>query len=173
MFTSLRARLWLTYAVIITLILSILGMSIFVYIISNPQIDRQALARLDAAKLLIQRQLNDRSILQRDRQALYERIGESLDIRLIMFDQTREMSLDSQPDQAQIVWPEQNPNLLPKGRIEDQEGKIWLYTSWVLDDGKVLLLATPRQGGLQLLRSPLLRKRSGRTFYPHSSGQVY
>ena len=60
MFTSLRARLWLTYAVIILLIISILAIGIFIYVIRHPLIDRQALVRLDAALKLIQRQINER-----------------------------------------------------------------------------------------------------------------
>ena len=62
MYTSLRARLWLTYAIIILLILSILGIGNFVYIIRHPLIDRQALGRLDAALTVIRvRSMNARS----------------------------------------------------------------------------------------------------------------
>jgi len=85
MYTSLRARLWLTYAILILLILSILGIGIFVYIIRHPLIDRQALGRLDAALTVIQRQINERSILPRDYQQYLNRISDSLAIRLILF----------------------------------------------------------------------------------------
>jgi len=166
MFTSLRTRLWLTYAVIIILILSILGAGIFVYIIRNPLIDRQALARLDAAKLLIQRQLRERSFLPRERQGLFERIGGSLDLRLILFDSSREVALDSQPEEPQINLPDGNPPPRQKGQIKDQDGKTWLYSSWELETGEMLLLALPRQGGLQLLRSPLLRETLREDFLP-------
>lgn len=166
MFKSLRTRLWLTYAVIIVLILSILGVSTLVYIISNPLIDRQTITRLEAAKLLIQRQINDRAVLQWDRPELFQRIGESLDIRLILFDNKREIALDSQSENVEITWPEGNSNLQPSGRIEDQEGKIWLYSSWTLETGEVLLLSSPRRGGLQLLRSPLLRDTLREDFLP-------
>lgn len=166
MFTSLRARLWLTYAVIITLILSILGVSIFVYIIRNPLIDRQALAKLDAAKTLIQRQLNERALLPRERQGVFERVGDSFDIRLILYGAARELVLDSQSDQAQIVWPEEDQILTRRGYIKDQDGKTWLYSSLALDSGDLLVLALPRQGGLQLLRSPLLRETLREDFLP-------
>lgn len=166
MFTSLRARLWLTYAVIIILILSILAVGIFVYIIRNPLIDRQALARLDATKTLIQRQLNERISLLRDPAELFERVGESFDIRLILFDETRELILDSQPEDAQILWPDEDPKLPLKGQIKDENGTIWLYSSWELENGNILLLTLPRQGGLQLLRSPLLRQTLREDFLP-------
>lgn len=166
MFTSLRARLWLTYAVLITLILSILGVSIFVYIIRNPMIDRQALARLDAAKATIQRQLNDRALLVRDRQGIFERIGDSFEIRLILYDSSREVVLDSQQEETQITWPEGDSKLPQRGQIQDQEGDTWLYTSWILDNDEILLMTLPRQGGFQLLGSPLLRETLREDFLP-------
>lgn len=166
MFTSLRARLWLTYAVIIILILSILGVGIFVYIIRNPLIDRQALTRLDATKAVIQRQFNERPILLRDPKGLFERIGESSDIRLILFDSSRKMVLDSQPQAPQILWPDAAHELPQRGQIQDQDGKIWLYSSWELESGDMVLFTLPRQGGLQLLRSPLLRETLREDFLP-------
>ena len=164
MFTSLRARLWLTYAVIITLILSILGVGIFVYIIRNPLIDRQALARLDATKTLIQRQVSNRLSLLRDPEGLFERVGDSFDIRLILFDSSRQLVLDSQPDDPAIIWP--GTEIAQQGQITDQDGKTWLYSSWRMENGNILLLTLPRQGGLQLLRSPLLRQTLREDFLP-------
>ncbi len=86
MFNSLRARLWLTYAIIILLILSILGLGLLIYVIRNPIIDRQAIQRLDIALSFIQRQLNDRNLSLRQNQEYYNRISESLTIRLLLFD---------------------------------------------------------------------------------------
>jgi len=166
MFTSLRARLWLTYAIIILLILSILGIGIFVYIIRNPLIDRQALGRLDAALVIIQRQIKDRSIIPRDYPQYLNRISESLAIRLILFSPEREALLDSEPDSPAIFWP--NDDTLPrtKGQIDDQDGKTWLFSSFVMPKGDLLVLALPRQGGLQLLRSPQLRDTLREDFLP-------
>jgi signal transduction histidine kinase len=166
MFTSLRARLWLTYAVIIILILTILGASIFVYIIRNPAIDRQALVRLDAAKTMIQRQLNDRGFLARDRQAVLERIGDSFEIRLILFDESMDLLLDSQPNQSPVIWTSGDTKLLQRGYISDQDGRTWLYSSLLLDTGDVLLLTLPRRGGIQLLSSPFLRETLREDFLP-------
>ncbi|MCD6426423.1 MAG: HAMP domain-containing protein [Anaerolineales bacterium] len=166
MFTSLRARLWLTYAIIILLILSILGIGIFVYVIRNPLIDRQALGRLDAALAIIQRQINERSILPRDFQQYLNRISESLDIRLILFNSERETLLDSEPDSPAIIWPSDEISPQAKGQIDDQDGKTWLYSSWVMPKRDLLVLILPRQGGLQLLRSPQLRETLREDFLP-------
>ncbi|NQS92155.1 MAG: HAMP domain-containing protein [Chloroflexi bacterium] len=166
MFTSLRARLWITYAIIILLILSIIGIGIFVYIIRNPLIDRQALARLDAALGIIQRQLNDRSFLTRDHEQYFSRISESLSIRLILFNSERNLILDSQQKNSAINWPagEHTPPI--KGQIDDIDGKTWIYTSWVMSKGDILVLTLPRQGGLQLLVSSQLRTTLQQDFLP-------
>ena len=166
MYTSLRARLWLTYAIIILLILSILGIGIFVYIIRHPLIDRQALGRLDAALTVIQRQINERSILPREYQQYLNRISDSLAIRLILFSPDKDIILDSEPDNPSIIWANDNLSLEKKGQIDDTDGKTWLYSSWVMPKGDLLVLVLPRQGGLQLLRSPQLRETLREDFLP-------
>lgn len=166
MYTSLRARLWLTYAILILLILSILGVGIFVYIIRHPLIDRQALGRLDAALTVIQRQINERSILPREYQQYLNRISDSLAIRLILFNSEKDTILDSEPENPAIIWTNDDLSLQMKGQIDDMDGKTWLYSSWVMPKGDLLVLVLPRQGGLQLLRSPQLRETLREDFLP-------
>jgi len=166
MYTSLRARLWLTYAILILLILSILGVGIFVYIIRHPLIDRQALGRMDAALTVIQRQINERSILPREYQQYLNRISDSLAIRLILFNSEKDTILDSEPESPAIIWTNDDLSLQMKGQIDDMDGKTWLYSSWVMPKGDLLVLVLPRQGGLQLLRSPQLRETLREDFLP-------
>jgi len=166
MFNSLRARLWLTYAVIILLILSILGLGLFIYVIRNPIIDRQAIQRLDIALSFIQRQLNDRTFLLRQNQEYIKRISESLSIRLLMFNQDNELLLDTEPEESSILWPDNDQESQLRRRINDLDGKTWLYVSWVTPKGDILVLTSPRQGGIQLLRSPLLRQILRDDFLP-------
>ncbi|MFL7812351.1 MAG: ATP-binding protein [Anaerolineales bacterium] len=166
MFTSLRARLWLTYAILILLILSILAIGVLIYVIRNPQIDRQALTRLDAALTLIQRQVNGRNLLVRDRQALFERIGESFQIRLILYSSQGELVLDSQPESTEIDLTDKVSDLAQRGQLTDIEGESWLYSSWKMANGDILVLSLPRQGGLRLLRSPYLRETLRQDFLP-------
>jgi signal transduction histidine kinase len=166
MFTSLRARLWLTYAVIILLIISILAIGIFIYVIRHPLIDRQALVRLDAALKLIQRQINQRSIPSRDYQQYLNRLSDSLAIRLILFGPGGGSILDSEPDSPALILPDDNASEKLKGQIVDGDGKTWLYSSWIMPGGDVLVLALPRYGGLQLLRSPQLRETLREDFLP-------
>jgi len=57
MFNSLRSRLWLTYLVLIGVVLVVMALVLLLYIIRNPRIDRQALERLDIAANVISRQI--------------------------------------------------------------------------------------------------------------------
>ena len=166
MFNSLRARLWVTYAILILLILSILGIGVFVYIIRNPVIDRQALGRLDAALALVQRQLKERDFTPRENFFYFERISDSLTIRLLLFSPEREVVLDTEPESPPINWPAGADTPPNKGKIDDQGGKTWLYSSLTLPKGDILVLALPRQGGIQLLRSSQLRETLREEFMP-------
>ncbi len=151
MYTSLRARLWLTYAIIILLILSILGIGIFVYIIRHPLIDRQALGRLDAALTVIQRQINERSILPRDYQQYLNRISDSLAIRLILFSPEKDTILDSEPESPAIIWANDDLSLQMKGQIDDMDGKTWLYSSWVMPKGDLLVIGSSSPGRFTII----------------------
>ncbi|MCJ7717813.1 MAG: HAMP domain-containing histidine kinase [Anaerolineales bacterium] len=166
MFTSLRARLWLTYAIIILLILSILGLGIFIYVIRNPVIDRRAIQKLDVSLTIIQRQLNDRNLSLRQSQEYLNRISESLSIRLLLFSPERKLLLDSETQGSTIQWPTSDLSLPKQGRINDLDGDTWLYTSWSTTKGDILVLAVPRLGGIQLLRSEQLRQILRDDFLP-------
>ena len=166
MFTSLRARLWLTYALIIFLILSIFGVGIFVYIIRNPIVDRQAIQKLDLALNLMQRQLNERTLSLPQTKVYINRITDSLSIRATIFDAANSLVLDTEPEFASILWSGENDAKNTRGRIDDQEGKTWIYTSWKISSGDTLVLSTPRQGGIQLIRNPQLRQILKDDFLP-------
>lgn len=166
MFTSLNARLWLTYAIIILLILSILGLGIFVYIVRNPIIDRKAMQKLDVSLSLIQRQLKNRNLNIQQDEEFFTRISDSLSIRLLLIDSERNVYLDTEPENAAIMWQDNDQVPSPQGRINDREGKTWLYVSWKIPKGDYLMLTLPRQGGIQLLRSAQLRQTLRDDFLP-------
>jgi signal transduction histidine kinase len=166
MFNSLRARLWLTYAIIILLILSILGLGLLIYVIRNPIIDRQAIQRLDIALNFIQRQLNERVLSSRQSQEYFDRISESLTIRLLLFNPERKLLLDTKPEESSISWSDMNQKPPTQGRINDLDGKTWLYVSWLTPSGDTLLLAAPRRGGVQLLRSSQIQQILKDEFLP-------
>ena len=56
MFSSLRFRLWLTYALVVGVVLVIAGAAVIFYLLRNPAIDRREVQRLRlVANLMVQR----------------------------------------------------------------------------------------------------------------------
>jgi hypothetical protein len=53
MFTSLRSRLWLSYALLITVALTIVSIVLFVFLIRNPLLTRQTQQQLKTVQSLI------------------------------------------------------------------------------------------------------------------------
>ena len=89
MFTSLRARLWLSYALVTAIALSIVTMVLFIFLIRNPVLSRQTQERLKAALSLIVASPQD---FINDPDAL-ERIKQTYDVRVMVFDGARELLL--------------------------------------------------------------------------------
>ncbi len=136
------------------------------YVIRNPIIDRRAIQKLDVSLTIIRRQLIDRSLPLSESQEYLNRISESLSIRLMLFDPERKLILDTEPQESTIQWPNSDLSLPKQGRINDQSGDTWLYTSWSTFRREILVLVIPRLGGIQLLRSEQLRQILKDDFLP-------
>lgn len=153
MFLSVRSRLLFTYGILILVILSILGLALFVYVVRNPVVDRQSLQTLKAALLVISNGFNERELSNAQRLTRLERIGESYSVRLVLLDPGGNITLDTQPEGGSLQLPENLTALPEQGRLRDSNGQPWLYSARRLVGGSKLIVALPRAGGLQLLRS--------------------
>jgi hypothetical protein len=104
MFTSLRARLWLSYALVITVALGIVVIVLFLFIIRNPVLSRQAQERIRAAQGMItanpQEYVDDPNAL--------ESVTQSYDVRVLVYNSSRELLFDSHPDEPQLPFPRRN-----------------------------------------------------------------
>lgn len=140
MFTSLRSRLWLSYAFVIVIALSIVAIVLLVFLIRNPVLSRQTQQQLVAVKDLIlenpQRFIRNQSLLQD--------ISQANSIRVLVFNANREMVIDTNPEKPQIQYPRRN--LLNRGSQTafDSEGNAWLYTFSRLQNGQILVVTAPR-----------------------------
>lgn len=153
MFTSLQARLWLTYAILILVILLIIALGVFVYLVRHPLVDRQSLQKLDVASRVIGRLYQGGNAGFQARQRL-DLLGEQFSIRIVVYDQEGEEEYDSGGDAVDFngsIIVRRSPS---RGIIRDLESAAWLYNARNLPRGKTLLVVTPRQGGVSLLRSP-------------------
>jgi hypothetical protein len=105
MFSSLRFRLWLTYFLVMGVVLMIAGLAVGVYLLRNPAGDRRELLRLRlVSNLLLQRsqlftrlpELTDQQKLQ----DLVERADTFSSARIAIFSTSGELLADSRRAKA-------------------------------------------------------------------------
>ncbi len=89
MFSSLRSRLWLSYALLVVTALSVVAVILFVYLIRNPFLYRQTLERLQAVQTVV---------MERDGQPISvvaERASKTFNVRILLFSADRQTLLDT------------------------------------------------------------------------------
>jgi len=140
MFSSLRSRLWLSYAFVITIALGIVAIVLFVFLIRNPLLSRQTQERLRTAQSLITS--NPRDFI--DNPDSLERLTRTYEVRVLVFNSARELVFDSNPNDPGLPFPRRN--LLGRNSqvTMDASGNPWLYTSSRMQNGRLLVVAAPR-----------------------------
>ena len=152
MSNSLRLRLWLTYALIVGVVIFTALFAVVVYLLRNPGDARLELQRLHlVSRLVLQR--GQALELRPDGQLaprLQERLmlaSETLDARLVVFGPGGQVLVDSYrlqgpplPDWA--FFNRRLRGLLPV--YQDDTGKNWLYVLTPLEAGYSLLVTAPR-----------------------------
>ncbi|HSG43463.1 MAG TPA: HAMP domain-containing sensor histidine kinase [Anaerolineales bacterium] len=140
MFTSLRSRLWLSYALVITIALSIVAIVLLVFIARNPVLSRQTQQQLVFVRDLI---TESPGRFFNDQEALIEFSMEN-DVRVIVFNSSRELLFDSNPNKPEIPFPRRNLLNQNSQVLLDANGDAWLYSVSRITGGRVLLVAAPR-----------------------------
>jgi signal transduction histidine kinase len=140
MFTSLRSRLWLSYALLITVALIIVTIVLFVFLIRNPLLTRETQQQLKTVQSLI---TADPKTYLKDSSAL-QQITQEHAVRVLVFNQARKVVLDSKPEAAALPYPRRNILGRNSQTAVDSKGDIWLYVSTRLTDKRVLVVAAPR-----------------------------
>jgi signal transduction histidine kinase len=160
MFTSLRSRLWLSYAFVITIALSIVAIVLLVFIARNPVLSRQTQQQLISVRDLItenpQRFINDQEALIN--------FSKENDVRVIVFSTSRELLFDSDPDEPEIPFPRRNVLNQNSQVALDENRDAWLYSASRIAGGRVLLVAAPRP------RVPVLNIFADQFFRPIMQG---
>jgi signal transduction histidine kinase len=142
MFSSLRARLWLSYALLIVTALIVVAIVLILYLVSNPVLYRQLEARLKAAEGVITAQPDVLSQIKPvDR---ITPIAQAFGVRVLVFNNNGALVMDSNPGQPAISLP--LSSLIPRAApsLRDFSGKFWLYSVKLLPDGNWLMVAAPR-----------------------------
>jgi len=140
MFTSLRSRLWLSYAFVISVALSIVAIVLLVYIARNPLLSRQTQQQLSAVRDLIAK--NPQRLT--GNQETLANFSKENNVRILAFSAARELLFDTNPDQPALPFPRRNL-LNQNTRVAlDENGDAWLYATSRVTGGRVLMVAAPR-----------------------------
>jgi len=141
MLSSLRSRLWLSYAFIIVTALSVVAMVLFIYLLRNPFLYRQTSERLKAVQAVV---------LQRESQSqpvsvAAQEVSRTFNVRVLLYSKDRRLILDTYSNQeAPLSFPEQRLILRKIPIVRDENGASWLYSVEKLPDNTYLVIASPR-----------------------------
>jgi signal transduction histidine kinase len=145
MFSSLRARLWLSYAMVTAIALMVVAFVLIIYIIQNPSTYRQASARLTVvASLLRKNETEWINLSTLDLQSRIGQVDQAYSTRIILYSVNRRLIVDSESALQPALQLPRFPRLRPYSILLDQNGNHWLYMLRHLEDGRWLLLAVPR-----------------------------
>ena len=139
MFSSLRSRLWLSYALLVVTALSIVAVILFVYLIRNPLLYRQTLERLQAVQTIV---------LEREGQSLSvvaERASKNFNVRIVLFSADQQVLLDTAgKKEPALKFPREK--ILPRNTpiVRDEKKTPWLYSIEQLPDNSYIMVAAPR-----------------------------
>ena len=156
MFTSLRARLWLSYSILIVTALGVMAVAFGFYLWRNPLLYRQTIARLRTVETgIVNRQ---DQLLEQPQSQVLSRAADAFEVRILLFEKSGDLLIDTAPSKAQIDLPRKTIFNRQIPTVRDESGKSWLYSRKPMDDGTILIVATPRPRVplLNILRDELL-----------------
>jgi len=166
MFTSLRSRLWFTYALLSGIILCVVGVGLLWYLLRNPPATAREYQRLQIIATLLARRPNilatSTLISATD---ILERFDSGFDARIVIMTADGTVLTDTRSDQAPPI-PRPVSLAVKTGAIAkrdqqrfiDSKGQVWLYVHRRIEDNQVVIVATPRPKVplLQILREELI-----------------
>jgi signal transduction histidine kinase len=145
MSSSIRSRLWWSYLLVTAAALVVVAVVLLVYIIQNPSTYRQVSARLTIVAALLQKNETDLDNLTAAQlQQHVEQIGQTSDVRILIYNKKRQGVADSQSTQQIPLRMPLFPRLRFFSVLRDQNGQNWLYIIQHLKNGYWLLVAAPR-----------------------------
>lgn len=150
MFSSLRSRLWLSYALLISVSIGVVAVTLLVAFLRNPLVYRSGLPRLKEAINSVTPRLEKAipqgmKAVEEELQMASQRTG----LRYLLMSSPGKLLYDSGKGQEggiallalrRIIL---NENEVPSGLYRDQNGTRWLYLSQRLPEGMILVVAMP------------------------------
>ncbi|MBI5351355.1 MAG: HAMP domain-containing histidine kinase [Chloroflexi bacterium] len=141
MFSSLRSRLWLSYALLIVTALGIVAATLFIYLLRNPLLYRQTLERLNAVQSVVVEQSSTNKPLSN----VAEKASRTFNVRILLYSQDKQLIFDtSSTKKVGLPFPEQRFLLRNIPYARDEKGGLWLYSVQQLPDNTYLVVTSPR-----------------------------
>ncbi len=151
MASSLRSRLWLSYAAVILVALFVVATGLVIALRNNPILYRQAVTRIFLAGTAISFRLDQSPLLTNNRENnILQREADARNLRLVLLEANGSVALDVGPGSdiprlklTQPLTPTEQ-DTIPGRILRDNKGTVWLYTLHSLASNEFLLVATPR-----------------------------
>ena len=157
MFSSLRFRLWLSYALLVVTALCVVAIILFIYLLRNPLLYRQTTEKLKAVQAVVMESVNSSqtvSITQAAQQA-----SKTFNVRILLFSQDKQLIFDTNSDKRVLLpFPETRLFLRNSAILRDGKNAVWLYSMEQLPDHTYLVVASrrPRVSLLNIFANDLL-----------------
>ena len=142
MFSSLRARLWLSYAFLIVTALVVVAFVLILFLLRNPLLYRQTLDRIEAAESMIA-PLGGQALRPRIDNRLAG-VADAFSVRILTFDANGFLLEDTASGSPLVSLPTRSLSLRALPTVRDSTGKVWLYSLRQMSDGTWLMVAAPR-----------------------------
>jgi len=145
MFSSLRSRLWLSYAMMIGANLFIIGTVLVIYLIRNPVEYRQTLSQLRRFEsVLLAEKTNLSGFSLNDLQSVLTRYDGLYNVRVMILDNQRNILVDTQEENS-ATFSVKNIRLFRFSPIiRDTNNQAWLVSIKKISNRGWLVLAVPR-----------------------------
>ncbi len=151
MFNSLRSRLWLTYALIVLMVVAVVMFALIITLRESPLLYRQAINELEITTELWARRLEPLADLQSDRflLAFSDETGDTT-IQAAIVDKEGSFLTSTIPDNDSVLRNMttqidlQNSMTTETDQFQDTQGNDWFYRVRALDDTYILLTAVAK-----------------------------
>jgi signal transduction histidine kinase len=143
MFSSLRSRLWLSYAFIVITALGLVAMILFIYLLRNPISYRQTLERLQAVQTIV---IERENVPQSQSISVSaEKASRTFGVRVLLFSEGGQLILDTYAGrEVALPFPARRISNRTNPLLRDENKAAWLYSMQQISDGTYLMVAAPR-----------------------------
>ena len=145
MLNSLRTRLFVTYLLLILLLLGIIGTAYVFLFIQNPASYKEAIVKIQAVVGAFEIRPQTDQLAAEGLEARMDRLAQENDVRILFFSLDKKILHDTEP-QADFKFPINLVRNLPGGRIMNlrAEVEVYLYTCIRLPEAGLMVILLER-----------------------------